>query len=452
MRLPSPRVLLLLAPLAGCNSYELFRLAGYEQATFANDADILFLVDNSPSMYNEASDLGLNFGTFIQHLVDPLSGSGVATDGLADAVDNYVIYVSERGRYLDYQLAVTTLSADPEDEVIDPGEAGTLVQYADTPPIISDSTTADVAMSFTQAVLCTATCWPSECYGSIKDNCIPWDPTYECGEDPNGLISWEYLACVCGPTWTPPKRCGSGIEEGLEATRIALCRAVEDPPEGCYTTPSGFDDLYIGSNAGLVRENSTIIAVIVTDEGDSSRLLAVGDDDPTPYMDIFYQFDNAITFAVVGPAFDVESGTFNCNTGNASANGVKRYITAVEETGGFYAPIEQKFGGDCVKTPFSNHLDTLGDLLNSLLNAFQLQSIPDPDTILVYVDDEEVQPSVCTDHCEADSTANPVWGDGWTYESSQNAVLFHGSAVPEYNADVRIYYQPIEELPRTLPF
>ncbi|MBN1337577.1 MAG: hypothetical protein JXB39_16610 [Deltaproteobacteria bacterium] len=446
---PTPLVLAFLATLAGCNSYEMFRVAGYEQATFANDADILFLVDNSPSMFNEAAALGLNFGEFVENLVDPTSGSGMASDGLADAVDNYIIYVGQRGRFLDYQLAVTTTSADPENEVIDPGEAGTLVG---TPSVISESTTQDVILSFSQAVMCNATCWPGPCVGSIKDNCIPYDPTYVCGEDPQGLISWEYLSCVCGSGWTPPENCGSGLEEGLEAARMALCRAVPNPPEGCYTTPTGFETSFEGSNAGLVRENSTIIVVIVTDEGDSSRLLRTGDEDPAPYLDIFDQFDNAITFAVVGPAFDVESGDFNCNSGNATPVGTKRYIRVVEETGGFYAPIEQQMGGECVTTPFSNHLNTLGELLNSLLNAFQLQSIPDVDTILVFVDGVQIERSACVDHCEAEAVADPVWGDGWTYLPSQNAIVFHGESVPDYNADVRIYYQPVSELPRSLPF
>ena len=33
--------------LAGCNNYPVLRVTGYEQATFNNRADILFVIDNS---------------------------------------------------------------------------------------------------------------------------------------------------------------------------------------------------------------------------------------------------------------------------------------------------------------------------------------------------------------------------------------------------------------------
>ena len=44
----------LLSLLAGCNSYEIFALAGYEQASFSNDADVVFVIDNSNSMWQES--------------------------------------------------------------------------------------------------------------------------------------------------------------------------------------------------------------------------------------------------------------------------------------------------------------------------------------------------------------------------------------------------------------
>ncbi len=47
---------------------------------------------------------------------------------------------------------------------------------------------------------------------------------------------------------------------------------------------------------------------------------------------------------------------------------------------------------------------------------------------------------------------DPIFGDGWTYETGENSVYFHGTTVPDYNADVRIYYRPVSDLPRSLPF
>ncbi|MFK7929309.1 MAG: hypothetical protein AB8H79_14035, partial [Myxococcota bacterium] len=56
--------------LQGCNQYELFRLGGLVQEDFSNDAEILFVIDNSTSMLQESADLGVNFDGFIDRLID----------------------------------------------------------------------------------------------------------------------------------------------------------------------------------------------------------------------------------------------------------------------------------------------------------------------------------------------------------------------------------------------
>ncbi|MFH1467292.1 MAG: hypothetical protein ABIO70_23110 [Pseudomonadota bacterium] len=465
MRALASFVVLSAVLISGCNRYEYFSLAGYEQASFQNEADILFIVDNSASMYDEASSLGLNFNAFVQRLVDPQEGTGVSTEGLGDAVDNYVLYTTQRGRFIDYQLSITTTSADPRDDadgdgdVIEAGEVGTLTSV---PAVINEEDTEDVAAAFTESILCDTTCWPGECTGSQTDNCIPYDPYYECGDDPGGQVSWDYLDCICGAGWQP-KECGSGNEEGLESALLALCRAAEDPPAACFDhTGSPFTQADVGTNAGFIRPESNIIVVIVTDEGDNSRLMAQGEDDPTPYLDLFEEFDNDITFAVVGPNYDPEDHSFDCNSGGGTSWGTRRYQLAAEATGGFFSSIEACTapGGSCTgdnasyceASDFSVHLQDLGDLLNSLLNQFPLQSIPDPGTIIVYVDDVQVEQSPCVENCEIDSEGEPIYGDGWTYETGENSVYFHGTKVPDYNADVRIYYRPVSDLPRSLPF
>jgi len=481
--------------LLSCNRYEMFLMAGYEQATYANEVDILFVVDNSLSMYDEASALALNFNSFVDRLVDPEQGTGVSTEGLTDAVDNYLLYVTQRGRFLDYQLALTTTSADPMDGLVDPGEAGTL---SGDPSIVSEDLGGDVSETFRANVMCDTTCWPEECQGDNTTNCIPYDPYYECGDDPGNQVSWDYLACVCGDSWTEPD-CGSGTEEGLESALLALCRAVEDPPQGCWDhdgsmlagqgeagSKSGAEDYgdWYGSSLGLIREDARVIVVFVTDEGDGSRMLVQGEEDPEPYLDIFDEFDNDITFVAIGPNYDPEDLTFECNSGGGTNWGTVRYQLAAERTGGFFQPIEekQKFclvddqdigvacttatdcepyakgastyscTEDCAPSDFAAHLESLGDLLNALLNQFPLRSIPDPDTILVFVDEIQIEESYCIHDCEVDSTGEPVYGDGWTYETGENAVYFHGTAVPDYNAAVRIYYRPVSDLPRSLPF
>ena len=70
----------------------------YQQENYSNDAEILFVVDNSSSMQAESEELAIEFDTFIQFLTDPTQG-GATYEGLDDAVDNYIRYVSERGRF-----------------------------------------------------------------------------------------------------------------------------------------------------------------------------------------------------------------------------------------------------------------------------------------------------------------------------------------------------------------
>ena len=104
---------------------------------------------------------------------------------------------------------------------------------------------------------------------------------------------------------------------------------------------------------------------------------------------------------------------------------------------------------------FSAHLEDLGALLNSLETVFQLRSVPDVTTIQVYVDGEEIPaaPILNLDDYELNpNEVTPNYGDGWSYSSAENAVVFWGDVVPDYNAVVRIYYRPIGGTPRDLPF
>ena len=118
----------LLPLLFACNQYEYFNISGYEQANFSNDADILFVIDNSSSMKDESVALGENFNTFINTLTSE-DGATESTEDLDDAVDAFVSYVTERGKFIDYQLGITTTSVDftvGMSSGIDPGEAGLL--------------------------------------------------------------------------------------------------------------------------------------------------------------------------------------------------------------------------------------------------------------------------------------------------------------------------------------
>ena len=138
---------------------------------------------------------------------------------------------------------------------------------------------------------------------------------------------------------------------------MALCRAVDDPPEGCHDS-SIFSDDDIGTNSGLIRESSgamgtasTIAVVISTDEGDDSRQLADGDADLSAYTDVFDAFDRDIRFFVAGPPWDRDVGALPCNSGNATTWGIERLQDMAEQTNGLYYDIEQEnTAGDCEPT------------------------------------------------------------------------------------------------------
>jgi hypothetical protein len=444
--------LTLLGSVSGCNRYAMFNQAGYEQASFSNNADILFVVDNSSSMSQEAGALGLSMDAFIGRLTST-DGAVAVTETLTDAVGNYITYTQERGKFLDYQIGITTTTPDDNaNDGMDPGEGGRLVSA----PIVKDD--PDVAAAFRTTMLCDTTYWPSDTPRSNAGAITECDGPPESGE-----ISQEYLDCVCGFDEWKNTREGTGTEEPLESALMALCRSVENPPDTCFDTSGGsiFADIDpatepgANTNAGFIRPDSTVIVVIVTDEGDSSRRIPQTGADTelaTPYLEAFAEFENNIKVVGIGPLYDPEvDGQPRCIEG-AGFGGylVDRIIHATEETGGFYRYIvEEDAGAGCVNSDFSEHLTELGVLLEDLDTAFELQSVPDVSTIQVWLNGEEVPkaPAIVNQN-----TNETTYEQGWSYDSALNAVVFWGTWVPDYNADVEIFYRPLSDKPRDLPF
>lgn len=453
--------LLSLLLAAGCNQVEYFNVAGYEQATFSNDADVIFVIDNSLSMADESASLALNINSFVETLASD-DGAAQQADDLTDAVNNYVDSTLERGRYIDYQLSLTTTSVDVANGLtagVDPGEFGTLVG---SPRIISKYD-PEVSDTFRRNLLCDATVWRSDE--------LPSDLSYECGTEPD-QVTEEYLDCECGlGQWETPG--GAPEEKPLEAALMAMCRSVEEPPEVCFeyidplsdqVASTGFAQADVESNnvdgRTLIRDNSTVVFVIVSDEADNSQAasdnnniarMVAGDEDPQVYIDAFEQFDRPVRFVVIGPNFDAENNNIECNSGGATTWAAERLYLMVNETGGFYAPLANDVGG-CEDADFADILTQLGELLNNLLTSFQLQSYPDVDTLRVYVDGVEIEPSAEVDLVSDADAETLEYGRGWSYDSSQNAVAFWGPDIPDYNADVRIYFRPLVDKPRELPF
>jgi hypothetical protein len=418
-----PALLLALAILPACNRYDLFRVGGFEQSTFSNKADILFIVDNSDSMIDEATGLANSFGAFVADLQS--TEASRSYDGLADAVENYQSYVQNRGSFVDYQFGITTT------DIADTN--GALV--GDVPLVVKGSPT--LAEDFEANLLCNATCFSSE---SDVDTATA-----------------ARLDDLCGTGQWLDQNCGASDEQPLEAAYKAMCRSVPNPPIDCFDEEfEPLDPADELSNEGLLREGSTLIPVIVSDEGDDSIRLPTAENIPAAYEVLFNTFQHRMAWVAIAPTLSPDYEIV-C-PGTAEEWGVIRYKYFVEQTNGLYIPIDDGVVHEngpgveddaCNTANFGDALEQLGNLLQNLFNAFPLQSVPDEDTILVDVDGNEVPESA---DVFVDQFGIERFDDGWTYRAEDNSVVFHGTAIPGFDANVQVFYQPVDGMPRELPF
>ena len=423
-------MMFLLALTLGCNRYEMFRLGGYQQETFSNRADILFVIDNSPSMGDEATSLAENFDAFIEDLA--AGNAEHPQEDLGDAVVDYLAQHSEGG-FVDFQLAVTTTNVE--------GTWGALAGKPSSKVITRQS--EDVAGEFKEALLCEAACFQD--VGSI-----PSDPSYSCG-DPLEEVSRQYLDCTCG-TMEWLGNCGASQEEPIEAVFMAMCRAVENPPTACFddvVVPDGsnFPALFtqddVLSNEGLIRDKGTFIPVIISDEGDDSRRQPSQDAVPDVYLDLFRAFDRRMSWVVIGPALD---DNYEAECPGPTDWGSIRFDVMTYDTNGLRLDITDP---NCEVQDFAAVLNELGALLANLSTVFPLQAVPITDTIRVEVDEKTIHQAEIEG---ANEYGLDAYSDGWSYRAEDNSVVFHGEAIPSYAAEVHIFYLPLDGIPRELPF
>lgn len=410
------------ASLVGCNQYDLFRVAGFQQESFSNRADILFVIDNSDSMFEESSSLAVNFEAFLA--------------GLQSNLDN-----NDDDVAIDFQLGITTTDVDQH--------GGRLL--GDAPNGFMSRGDPNISRTFLNGLLCDATCIPA---GAPINS----DPSFRPGDGASNGLSLEYLDSLCG-TGNWQGNCGSATEEGIEAVYATMCQSVDPDaaPLAC------FDDIEVagmeeplqptvssgsaGAFEGFLRENSTFVAVVVSDEGDASRRLPPGDDFDVPdlYLNLFDQFNQPMRWGLIGKSLEAD-GSVRCPS-TAADWGVRRYNYLVGITDGLYTDIENEA---CILRDFDSALADLSSLLRNLVTQFGLQVVPIVDTIRVVVDGKGVDPADRA--AELDLFGRPVFSDGWSYDPQRNQVQFHGDAIPANDAVVEIYYEPERGNPRELPF
>lgn len=379
---------------AGCNQYELFRLSGYQQDSFSNRADILFVIDNSGSMEPFAQDLADNFEGFVQQLSSV--EENVVREDLGDAVDNYIAYQQNPGAYVDYQLGITTTDVD-----VTGGE------LLGTPKILARGEDR-LAQKFIDTLLSEATC--------------------------------------------QAEPCGTAQEEPIEATFLAMCRSVPNPPTDCfqdiavgdYIWPSRLTQADINSNGGFLRDNATFLPVIVTDEGDSSRRMAQGNVVADDYLELTSRFNRHVSWVVIGPPTDDEHQP-TCPSFSPDW-GTVRYEFLIQQSNGLKIDILDP--DSCEANDFETALTALGNLLQSLLTSFPLDSVPVESTILVFVEGDQVPRA---EESGVDDFGLPTLTAGWVYQPDTNSIRFYGDAIPANDAKVEVYYEPIDGMPRSIP-
>ncbi len=204
---------------------------------------------------------------------------------------------------------------------------------------------------------------------------------------------------------------GSGSEKGFEATEAAL------------TEP-----LLSGYNAGFYRDTTddgtevAIHTIIVTDEDDDSSISSSSFS--SWYNGLKSDPDMANFSAICGDPVSSSSwlgGCFEWDSASGrmlEASAGTQYVEAVDATGGYWASI-------CT-AEFSEALQYLSLETMGMSAVYELTH--EPTSIALT--------SVVVDGTSVDYTAV----DGWTYTSDDNAVNFHGEAIPEPGASIWVQY------------
>ena len=205
----------------------------------------------------------------------------------------------------------------------------------------------------------------------------------------SGYVEGEFLSSVDVGSG------GSANEEGFNATKAAL------------TAP-----LVTGANAGFLRdyengEEVGLTVIVVSDENDNSSM------DTPSFVSWLKGLKDDPTKARFNAFIDTGGGDpFGVNYG-------EKYIEAASSTDGFVA--------DIYSENYEAAMQEISFAAAGMVVTFNLGRTPlGLSSMKVYVDGEEILQDL---------------ENGWTYDSSNNSITFHGDSIPDPGTSVSIQYE-----------
>jgi hypothetical protein len=220
----------------------------------------------------------------------------------------------------------------------------------------------------------------------FMDNLSSWDADYQL------IVVTHDNGCYNQVVFTPDQ----GDAEQFRAAVIENGGINQE--RGLTLTYTALSAAYGGCNDGFLREGSKTSIILISDEPEQSRgeldelLAGIRELAPTSTIS-----------AIAGPV----------PTGCTTAEPGRGYYEAVNATGGAFFSICAEDWGDYF-------LDFSDISRGEQLQSFPLSADPDPETIEVQVDGEEI--------------------GAWAYDDAENAVVFDAGAIPEPGSEILVRY------------
>lgn len=194
--------------------------------------------------------------------------------------------------------------------------------------------------------------------------------------------------------------CGSYYEMGMESA----FRAVTEP-------------IVSDVNAGFLREEAYLSMIFVSDEQDASPM------DVAHYVNAFREVKGQRNRDIFNASALVVTDSTECDAASFAGTDGTRYVDLATQANGVVASI--------CSDDFGAIVTELSLATSRLTDTFYLSSLPDPSTLIVSVNGEEVP-------CE-DGT--------WTYETQTvegvetGVIIFDRAAMPPPQSDVSVQYK-----------